>query len=63
MDKEKLRKEIEHILMYNDVEWFVDSITDKILEVIERECRSANYEGYRTAMIERSGTIGCSWDD
>ena len=56
MDKEKLRKEIEGIIGKNK-----DSV-GKILDVIERECRTANYEGYRTAVIESSGTMGCSFD-
>jgi len=62
MDKENLRKEIERILMYNDVEWFVDQITDKILEVVEREVKNARNEGYHDCELDRSGTIGCSFD-
>lgn len=58
----KLRNEIEHILMYNDVEWFVDQITDELMKVVERECKKARNEGYHDCELDRSGTIGCSMD-
>ena len=63
MDKETVRKEIEDILEFYNVTWHLHQIADKILEVVEREARAANNEGYHDCELDRSGTIACSWDD
>ena len=62
MEREKLRKEIEDILEFYNVTWHLHQIADKILEVVEREARAANNEGYHDCELDHTGTIGCSFD-
>ena len=40
--------------MYNDVEWWVDEITDELMKVVERECRKARNEGYHDCELDYS---------
>lgn len=59
MDKNKVEKEIR---------WILDTFPQEVhvkmlLELVERECRSAREDAYYSAELEHAGTIGCSFDD
>ena len=61
MDREKVRREIEKILLLDNPSSRTDgTMVDEIMKVVEREARTAADDSYYDAVFEHSGTMGCS---
>ncbi len=59
MTTDQIRREITHILEFEPKETQVE----KLLDLVSRVARDSSNDAYHEALIDRCGTIACSWDD